>query len=50
MKREIEVINISITYVGGYGIGKEEMDFNNTQDAQSYLQVRKCYNKEDRYK
>jgi hypothetical protein len=42
-------VTVSIEYVGGYGINKEEEKFNNTQDAQSYLQVRKCYNKEERH-
>lgn len=49
MKRQIEKVRIEITYIGGYGIGKEEIEFDNTQDAQSYLQVRKCYNKEERH-
>lgn len=49
MKRQIEKVTVSIDYIGGYGIGNETKDFDNTQDAQSYLQVKKCYNKEVRH-
>jgi len=50
MKKEIEKIRVSIRYIGGYmASGSEEKEFDNTQDAQSYLQVRKCFNKETRH-
>lgn len=47
MRREIEKVIVSIRYVGGYkGVGCEEEKFDNIQDAQSFLQTRKCWNRE----
>ena len=50
MKKEIEKIRVSIKYIGGYmAYSSDEKEFDNTQDAQSYLQAHKCYNKETRH-
>ena len=50
VKKEIEKIRVSIKYIGGYmAYSSDEKEFDNTQDAQSYLQAHKCYNKETRH-
>ncbi len=42
------MVSVTIHYEG-YESSEYE-DFNNTQDAQSFLQTKKCYNKEKRHR
>lgn len=46
MKKRIKNISVIIDFVDGWTRTKT---FDNTQDAQSFLQTQRCHNKETRY-